>query len=139
MADKPISRAAKALSAFRADLPTFPSLCTAAPGNPTTAWPEYTQDGLGQLDVSDFTADVGRNSSPGAALCGRLAWLGVTLDEQANPSGGPRISTSDKRRVGLDHPHQRRTDARAAHAGAQFPAMEDLRVGGAAKCRDLNA
>jgi acetate kinase len=30
-----------------------------------------------------------------AALCGKLAWLGVKLDEQANASNGPCISTMD--------------------------------------------
>jgi len=30
-----------------------------------------------------------------AALCNKMAWLGVKLDEQANASGGPRISASD--------------------------------------------
>jgi hypothetical protein len=32
-----------------------------------------------------------------AALCAKLAWLGVNLDEQANVSGGRRISTPDSR------------------------------------------
>lgn len=95
MADKPMSKAATASSAFGLELPTLLSPCTAAPGNMTAAWPKYTEDGLGGLDVSDFTADIGKNSSPGAALCGKLAWLGVKLDEQANDFNGPRISTSD--------------------------------------------
>ena len=30
-----------------------------------------------------------------AALCRKLAWLGVKLDEQANASNGPRISAAD--------------------------------------------
>jgi acetate kinase len=30
-----------------------------------------------------------------AALCRKLAWLGVKLDERANESGGPRISAAD--------------------------------------------
>jgi len=43
-----------------------------------------------------FTAGIGEHSAPvRAALCGRLAWLDVRLDEQANISGGPRISTLD--------------------------------------------
>jgi acetate kinase len=51
---------------------------------------------LGGLDALIFTAGIGENSVPvRAALCGTLAWLGVKLDEQANASGGPRISTSD--------------------------------------------
>ena len=51
---------------------------------------------LGGLDAFVFTAGIGENSAPvRAALCGKLAWLGVKLDEQANASGGPRISTPD--------------------------------------------
>ena len=51
---------------------------------------------LGGLDAFIFTAGIGENSVPvRAALCGKLAWLGVKLDEQANASGGPRISASD--------------------------------------------
>ena len=51
---------------------------------------------LGGLDALVFTAGIGEHSAPvRAALCGKLAWLGVKLDEQANPSNGPRISTSD--------------------------------------------
>ncbi len=30
-----------------------------------------------------------------AALCRKLGWLGVKLDEQANASNGPRISAAD--------------------------------------------
>ena len=53
---------------------------------------------LGGLDAFVFTAGIGENSAPvRAALCGKLAWLGVKLDEQANASGGPRISTPDSR------------------------------------------
>jgi acetate kinase len=51
---------------------------------------------LGGLDAFIFTAGIGENSVPvRAALCGKLAWLGVKLNEQANASGGPRISASD--------------------------------------------
>jgi len=51
---------------------------------------------LGGLDALVFTAGIGEHSAPvRAALCGRLAWLDVRLDEQANISGGPRISTLD--------------------------------------------
>jgi acetate kinase len=53
---------------------------------------------LGGLDAFVFTAGVGEHSPPvRAALCERLAWLGVRLDEQANVSGGPCISTPDSR------------------------------------------
>ena len=51
---------------------------------------------LGGLDAFVFTAGIGEHSAPvRAALCARLSWLGVKLDEQANASGGPRISTPD--------------------------------------------
>jgi acetate kinase len=51
---------------------------------------------LGGLDAFVFTAGIGEHSVPvRAALCDKLAWLGVKLDVQANTSGGPRISTSD--------------------------------------------
>jgi acetate kinase len=51
---------------------------------------------LGGLDAFVFTAGIGEHSVPvRAALCRRLGSLGVTLDEKANASGGPRISTPD--------------------------------------------
>jgi acetate kinase len=51
---------------------------------------------LGGLDAFVFTAGVGEHSVPvRAALCAKLAWLGVKLDKQANASGGPRISAPD--------------------------------------------
>jgi len=51
---------------------------------------------LGGLDAFVFTAGIGENSAPlRAALCARLAWLGVKLDERANACNGPRISTPD--------------------------------------------
>jgi acetate kinase len=51
---------------------------------------------LGGLDAFVFTAGIGENSAPvRAALCKKMAWLGVKLDEPANASGGPRISTAD--------------------------------------------
>jgi acetate kinase len=51
---------------------------------------------LGGLDAFVFTAGIGEHSAPvRAALCAKLAWLGVKLDDQANKSGGPRISTPD--------------------------------------------
>ena len=51
---------------------------------------------LGGLDAFVFTAGIGEHSVPvRAALCAKLAWLGVKLDERANTSGGPRISKAD--------------------------------------------
>ena len=53
---------------------------------------------LGGLDAFVFTAGIGENSAPvREALCRKLAWLGVSLDETANAAGGPRISTPDSR------------------------------------------
>ena len=51
---------------------------------------------LGGLDAFVFTAGIGEHSVPvRAALCDKLAWLGVKLDQPANASNGPRISTVD--------------------------------------------
>jgi len=48
------------------------------------------------LDAFVFTAGIGEHSAPvRAALCAKLAWLGVKLDERANTSGGPCISAAD--------------------------------------------
>ena len=48
---------------------------------------------LGGLDAFVFTAGIGEHSAPvRAALCDKLAWLGLKLDKQANASNGPRIS-----------------------------------------------
>jgi acetate kinase len=53
---------------------------------------------LGGLDAFVFTAGIGENSvQVRAALCARLAWLGVTVDAQANGHNGPRISAPDSR------------------------------------------
>jgi acetate kinase len=53
---------------------------------------------LGGLDALVFTAGVGEHSaSVRAALCGKLAWLGVTLDKEANVANGPLISTPGSR------------------------------------------
>jgi acetate kinase len=51
---------------------------------------------LGGLDAIVFTAGIGEHSATvRAALCAKLAWLGVRLDEQANASDEPRISAPD--------------------------------------------
>ncbi len=53
---------------------------------------------LGGLDAFVFTAGIGERSAPvRAALCGKLASLGVKLDERAKVAGGPRISAPDSR------------------------------------------
>jgi acetate kinase len=49
---------------------------------------------LGGLDALVFTGGIGENSAEiRARVCRGAAWLGLTLDEQANQSGGPRIGT----------------------------------------------
>jgi acetate kinase len=51
---------------------------------------------LGGLDAFVFTAGIGENSAlVRAALCRKLAWLGVKLNERANASDGPCISARD--------------------------------------------
>ena len=51
---------------------------------------------LGGLDAFVFTAGIGEHSVPvRAALCNKMAWLGVKLDQPANLAGGPRISAPD--------------------------------------------
>ncbi|MFO1037265.1 MAG: acetate/propionate family kinase [Geminicoccaceae bacterium] len=50
---------------------------------------------LGGLDAIVFTAGIGENAAPiRAAVCERLAWLGLELDAVANATNGPRISTA---------------------------------------------
>jgi acetate kinase len=46
---------------------------------------------LGGLDAIVFTGGIGENSAEiRARICRGAAWLGVTLDEPANLTGGPR-------------------------------------------------
>lgn len=53
---------------------------------------------LGGLDGIVFTAGIGENAAPvRAAICARLAWIGLALDETANAAHGPRISTADSK------------------------------------------
>ena len=53
---------------------------------------------LGGLDALVFTAGIGENSAPvRAAVCTRLAMLGVQIDDDANAAGGPCISTADSK------------------------------------------
>jgi acetate kinase len=50
---------------------------------------------LGGLDALVFTAGIGENSAPlRAAVCTKLAFMGVTVDEMANAGGGPLISVA---------------------------------------------
>jgi acetate kinase len=49
---------------------------------------------LGGLDALVFTAGIGEHAAEiRARVCRDAAWLGVELDESANGSGGPRISS----------------------------------------------
>jgi acetate kinase len=49
---------------------------------------------LGGLDGLVFTAGIGENDvATRAEVIAGLGWAGLTLDEAANHSGGPRIST----------------------------------------------
>ena len=51
---------------------------------------------LGGLDGLVFTAGIGEHAAPvRAALCARLAWLGVRLDASANAANAGLISTED--------------------------------------------
>jgi acetate kinase len=53
---------------------------------------------LGGLDGLVFTAGIGEHAPcVRAAVCERLAWLGVELDEAANAAGADRISTPRSR------------------------------------------
>ena len=53
---------------------------------------------LGGLDALVFTAGIGENAAPiRASVCRDAAWIGVTLDEEANLKGGPRISKPSSR------------------------------------------
>ena len=53
---------------------------------------------LGGLDALVFTGGVGENAAPiRSQVCKDAAWLGLQLDEAANKSGGPQISTASSR------------------------------------------
>jgi acetate kinase len=53
---------------------------------------------LGGLDALVFTGGIGENAvAIRGRVCRDAAWLGVQLDESANNSGGPRISSQDSR------------------------------------------
>jgi acetate kinase len=53
---------------------------------------------LGGLDAVVFTAGIGENSAEiRGRICRDAAWLGVTLDPEANARGGPRISAAGSR------------------------------------------
>jgi acetate kinase len=53
---------------------------------------------LGGLDAFVFTAGIGENDAQlRAKVVGRLAWLGASLDQDANVRHGPRISSQDSK------------------------------------------
>jgi len=53
---------------------------------------------LGGLDGFVFTAGIGEHAAEiRAAVCARLAWLGVEMDPAANARHADRISTRDSR------------------------------------------
>ncbi|MGM0986719.1 MAG: acetate/propionate family kinase [Pseudomonadota bacterium] len=53
---------------------------------------------LGGLDQLVFTAGIGERASPvREAICRGCAWLGLTLDDDANRQDARRISTADSR------------------------------------------
>ena len=53
---------------------------------------------LGGIDGIVFTAGIGERAPViRAAVCERLAWLGVALDAEANAAGATRISTADSK------------------------------------------
>ena len=59
---------------------------------------------LGGADVITFTAGVGENNAAvRAAVCERLAWLGVELDEAANEvrSDNPRVVSTPASKVAV--------------------------------------
>ncbi len=48
---------------------------------------------LGGLDALVFTAGIGEHSAEILRrVCRDASWLGITLDDEANRGGGPRIS-----------------------------------------------
>ncbi len=48
------------------------------------------------LDAVVFTAGIGEHAPElRARICRRAAWLGLSLDEEANRAGGPRITTAN--------------------------------------------
>ena len=53
---------------------------------------------LGGLDAIVFTAGIGeRATAIREGVCQQAAWLGIDLDNGANKTNGPRISTASSR------------------------------------------
>jgi acetate kinase len=54
--------------------------------------------GLGGLDTLVFTAGIGEHAGEiRRRACEQAAWLGVELDDAANATGGPRLTTPGSR------------------------------------------
>ncbi len=80
---------------------------------------------FGGLDAFVFTAGIGEHSAPvRAALCAKLAWLGVKLDRQANDFERATYFHRGQSRIRVGHSDGRGTDDRAAHVGARSPIEE---------------
>ena len=78
------------------------------------------------IDALVFTAGIGEHAAPvRAAICSRLAWLGMTLDQEANRRHGPCIS----------HPHSRVSAWVIATNEEQVIARHAWRLTGAANLR----
>ena len=68
------------------------------------------------VDALVFTAGVGENSARvRRAICEKLAWLGVSLDADANAKHSHLISRPESRVAGLCTTHRRRADDCPAH------------------------
>ncbi len=71
---------------------------------------------LGGLDGLVFTAGIGEHAPEiRAAVCQRLAWLGVALDADANARGDAVISTADQPDRAARHPDRRGMHDRPPH------------------------
>ena len=94
-------------------MPSAPSTCSSiASRAKSDRWSRR----LGGLDGLVFTAGIGENdAATRAEVVAGLAWAGLTLDEAANGTGGPRIS-SGSGPIGVGHSDQRGTGDRTADA-----------------------
>lgn len=87
---------------------------------------------LAGLDNFVFTAGVGENASAiRAAVCARLAWLGIEADEAANLSAGPCISTPSSRvSVWVIPTDEEQVIARGTLACLRGPAVQHIHLEG---------
>jgi len=76
---------------------------------------------LGGVDLVVFTGGIGENDAAGrAAICARLAWLGIRLDAARNAAAANPISTARSRCAVLVLP-SREDEEIARHAWALLP------------------